>query len=75
MSLEEAITKIRAMYDDPLLELTQEELSALRSSREADRARIGEKGYTCDNCNRSRTCPYVFDLYNAGEAGDCLAAK
>jgi len=75
MSLDTAITKIRAMYDDPLLELTQEELSALRSSREHDLARLGDKGYTCDNCNRSRICPYVFDLYNAGEAGDCLASK
>lgn len=68
--LESAGKKITRMHKGEKVELTPEELRALRGRNYSDIVDMGYLEFTCDNCVDKKCCPYVFDPYNVG--GDCL---
>ncbi len=73
MSIESAREKLRDMHRDKHVVLTEEELVALRAWCLPDIQERGLTAYSCDDCSRRFTCPFVFDPYNTD--GDCIASK
>lgn len=71
--LERACKKLGQLHRKEKVELTPEEIAALRAHRYDDILAMGYTEYTCDSCKGRETCPYIFDAYSTG--GDCLQAK
>lgn len=67
-ALASAKRKIDRMHDGSKDELTPEELAAYREW-------MLREDFTCDKCQDRTHCCYVYDAYNRGKSGDCLASK
>lgn len=68
--LDSARKKLGELHRGKEVELTAEEIAALREWCYPDIVSHGHTEYTCDECVGRETCPYIFDPYNVG--GECL---